>query len=370
MKIGFLTADLSHRSGWSHYSLSLLRALRRHDIAMTVITAANSPDADGLVLHKLLPHLSPAQRFNLPRMALALPGVRALLKDCAIIHAAAEPYAPIGAWAAGQRPYFLTGHGSYVHVDHFRGFPVNRLYRRAFYRAHVVCVSHYTQQVAQQTLPGIHTSVVNNGVDVERFAGIQRVLAPKPTVLTVGGVKARKGTLPLVRAVAVVRQRIPDIQCVILGSADAEPRYTQQVRDEIAQLGLSDCVQMPGFVPEAALMGWYAAAHLFVLPSINTGWKFEGYGLAHIEASAAGLPVIGTTNCGAEDAVDDGITGLLVAQHNIAEALPAAILHLLQNPARAAQMGQAGREKARRQTWDHVAAQMLALYRKSLLTSV
>jgi phosphatidylinositol alpha-1,6-mannosyltransferase len=85
-------------------------------------------------------------------------------------------------------------------------------------------------------------------------------------------------------------------------------------------------------------MSWYGSAHVFALPSLNVGWKFEGYGLAHLEASAAGLPVIGTTDCGAADAIDDGVTGLLVTQAQVAERLPAAIIRLLSDPALAAQM--------------------------------
>jgi phosphatidylinositol alpha-1,6-mannosyltransferase len=230
--------------------------------------------------------------------------------------------------------------------------------------------------VAQQITPGLRTVVVNNGIDVERFnlkipisvgeGANQGSSRPSPTLLTVGGVKARKGTLELVRAVAVVRERVPDVQCIVVGSTDAEPGYTARVRAAIADLGLAENVHLLGFVPDEVLLGWYSAADVFVLPSINAGWKFEGYGLAHLEASAAGLPVIGTTDCGAEDALDDGVTGLLVPQAQVEQALPEAILDLLTDKDRAARMGAAGRAKAQQQTWDHVAGQMIDLYTAAL----
>ena len=128
-------------------------------------------------------------------------------------------------------------------------------------------------------------------------------------------------------------------------------------------MGVGYAVSLLGYVHDSTLLGWYGAAYVFVLPSINAGWKFEGYGIALIEASAASLPVIGTTDCGAEDAVEDGVTGLLVPQQNIDEALPAAILRLLSDPARAAQMGAAGRDKAQQQSWASVATQMIEIYR-------
>ena len=85
-----------------------------------------------------------------------------------------------------------------------------------------------------------------------------------------------------------------------------------------------------------------------------------------MRARAAGLPVIGTNGCGVEDAVDDDVTGLLLAQDNLTETLPQAIIELLTDPQRAARMGAAGREKARNHTWDHVAQEMIALYERLL----
>jgi phosphatidylinositol alpha-1,6-mannosyltransferase len=374
MRIGFLTADLVHRHGWGHHNLSLIQALRRAGVEVSVVAPRNSPAIEGLSVAPILPTVDPRERGLVPRSALQIPRVSALLSDCDIVHSAIEPFAPLGAWVAGSRPLFITGHGSYVRVDRQR-WPSRLLYRHAFYRGLLVCVSHYTARVVSSILPGVRTVVVNNGVDVERFIGLRadvgaalRPVVHKrgPTVLSVGAVKRRKGTLELVQAMAVVRQRVPDVQCVILGSLDMEPDYARQVQEAVTALGLDDCVQLPGSVSDEALLAWYGVADVFVLPSINSDWKFEGYGLVHMEASAAGLPVIGTTDCGAEDAVEDGVTGLLVPQQGIDEALPQAILAILTDPERAKHMGAAGRARAQRQTWDHVARQMLALYEAAL----
>jgi glycosyltransferase involved in cell wall biosynthesis len=173
--------------------------------------------------------------------------------------------------------------------------------------------------------------------------------------LTVGAIKVRKGTRELVQALALVREHIPDARLIVVGTPDAEPGYAAAVRDDIARLGLSDAVTLTGRIPEAALRAHYAAAHVFALPSQNVGSKFEGYGLALIEASAAGLAVVGSRGCGAEDAVEDGVTGLLVPQHDPA-ALAAALIDLLNDPAQSAQMGAAGRIAAAARTWDAAAA--------------
>jgi phosphatidyl-myo-inositol dimannoside synthase len=108
---------------------------------------------------------------------------------------------------------------------------------------------------------------------------------------------------------------------------------------------------------------------VFVLTSINQEWRFEGFGLVLLEAGAAGLPVIGTRDCGVEDAIDEGVTGLLVPQEGVESALATAILSLLRDPRQREIIGSAGRVKTKKQTWDAVAAQMTALYGRALMVT-
>ncbi|MEO8606887.1 MAG: glycosyltransferase family 4 protein [Chloroflexota bacterium] len=384
LKIGMLTSDLSHKHGWAHYSLSLIQALRRAGVNLTIVTPHNSPDVEGLTIHKLLPSITPAESNLLLRQWRLTPQIRSLFHDCDVIHATIEPFAPLASWIAGSRPLLITGHGTYVRRWSKQIWPVNAIYRRAFLRAQLVCVSRYTEKIAKATLPQVQSVVVNNGVDVERFQNplphafgspslrsgegeLSTIPVDKcgPTVLSVGAVKPRKGTLEMVRAMAVVRREMPDVQCVLIGSLDAKRNYVARVRATIDELDLGDCVHLLGHVPEAMLMGWYHAADVFAVPSMNDGWRFEGYGLIYLEAGAAGLAVIGTTDNGGEDAIDDGVTGFLIPQVRVAEELPGAILRLLRDPELAAKMGAAGREKASRQTWDHVAEEMIRVYQEA-----
>lgn len=359
LKIGLLAADLTHAHGWAHYSLSLIQALRRAGVELTVIAARNSPPLDGIDVLPILPNVDPFDGGMLAGQLRALPRARAALRGCHLIHALIEPYAPLAALVAGSRPLILTGHGSYVLAARQRRFPVSAIYAQAYRRALMVCVSHYTARRLEAALPGVQTTVVNNGVDFDRFAGISHTGGGG--VLAVGAVKARKGTFELVRAM----NNVPDVRCTIVGSLTLEPDYVAYVRAEIDRLGLRDRVILTGRVSDADLMRHYADADVFALPSLNVGWKFEGYGLALLEAGAAGLPVIGTTDCGAEDAVVDGETGFLVPQTDLETGLAAAITRLLGNPALAARMGAAGRERARTQTWDRAAGEMIALYKNA-----
>jgi glycosyltransferase involved in cell wall biosynthesis len=362
LRLGLIAPDLSEKHGWGAYSLNLVRALRDAGAQMTIVAARNSPQIAGLDMRRALPNVVPRSRLFLPRMLAAIPAARAALKDCTLIHVLAEPYAPVGAAIAGKRPLFTTGHGSYVRYD--RAFRPAGLYAWAFRRGLLVCVSRYTAQTAESVLPGLRTAVVNNGVNARRFIVLppSNVAKKGPVVLTVGALKPRKGTLELVRAMASVVKVAPETECVIIGSLEHDRPYVARVRAEIARLGLVDKVHLLGQVSEETLLGWYGAADIFTMPSLNSGWRFEGFGLTLLEASAAGLPVIGTRGNGSEDAVDDGRTGFLVSQTDLSNDLASAILTLLADPDLAASMGAAGRLKASRQSWPNVARQMLALY--------
>ena len=336
----------------------------RAGIEAKVITSRNSPPVDTFPIMPLLPNIDPRESQFMLKMIRLTEKLRPLVRDCDVIHSTIEPYAPIGAWIAGKRPFFVTAHGTYIDVLPRRRGPAGTIYRRALYRSKIVCVSHYTAKVAKITLPGIQPVVVNNGVDVERFANLPPLDSPKrgPTVLCVGAVKGRKGALELTRAMAEVRKHVPDVQCLIIGSLKAEPAYVERVKVAINDLHLNDCVHLLGHMPDSTVLAWYGAADVFVMPSINIGGKFEGYGLTHLEASAAGLPVIGTTDCGAEDAIVDGVTGLLIPQSAVTAELPGAIISLLSDLTRAKQMGAAGKARAQTQTWDYVAQQMITVY--------
>ena len=367
MRIGLITSDLSMENGWATYSLSLIRQLRARGIEATVVCARNSPSVE-FPIHRLLPSVTPPEQHTFFKTLASIARVRRLLRDCDVVHCTSEPYAILAAAVAGRRPLFITAHGSYVNLPRMRRFPVGHLYRRAFARARLICVSRHTAQVAREQIPGAQIHVINNGVDVARFLEPSKLRVDKrgPTVVSAGGIKPRKGTLQLVEAMAIVRGRIPDAQCLIMGNPQRGSAYTAQVERRIVELGLSGCLRIMGFVDDELMRAWMAEADVFALPAMNDGLFFEGFGLVLVEAGAAGTAVVGADSCGVADAIEDGVTGLVVSQANVAEELPRALLELLENPARAAQMGAAGRRRAQAQTWASVAEQVIGLYQAAL----
>lgn len=367
MRIGLLTSDLSTKNGWANYSLNLIRQLQARGLSLTVVCARNSPPV-GFAAHALLPSVAPPERHTFVKLLRQAPRVRRILRDCDLIHSTIEPYAILAAAVAGARPLIVTAHGSYVNLPRMRRFPLGQLYRRAFERAQLICVSRHTADVARTLIPGARAHVINNGLDAARYVRRPALEVEKtaPTVVTLGEIKPRKGTLQLVEAMAAARAQLPDAQCLIMGNPQEGSAYTQRVRETIERLGLSDCVKIMGFVDEELMRAWLAAADVFALPALNDGWFFEGFGLSVLEASAAGTAVIGTDICGVADAIEDGVTGLVIPQAQVAQALPQALLELLQDPEKAVRMGAAGRERARTQTWERVADQVIEVYRSAL----
>jgi len=364
MRVGLLAPELSEAHGWGRYTLDLARALAARGDTELVIAASEASPGDGGLPHAgyypILPPLVPARRGTTLRSLLAAPRLRVALRDCDVIHAAAEHYLPVAALVAGGRPLVATAHGTYLplHLGRWSG----PLFRWAARRAVILPVSAYTAGRVRALLPDARLHVIPNGVHVERFATPPASLPPHlgPTVLGVGVNKARKGFHILLRAVAQARAAVPDIQCVIIGDT-GDAGYQAELARIMAEEALEGCVHILGRVPDETLIGYYHTADVFALPSINIGGRFEGFGLVYLEAGAAGLPVIGTLGCGAEEAIVDGETGFLVPQYDV-EALAGAIIRLLTDADLRARMGAAGRARAAAFSWTNVAAQVRAVY--------
>lgn len=137
------------------------------------------------------------------------------------------------------------------------------------------------------------------------------------------------------RLLAVALSELADLpwRIEIVGDGEA--------RGEIAAMfaPFGDRVRMRGVVPLAGLPPIYASADLYVWPALN-----EAYGMALLEAQAAGLPVVAGREGGVPDLVVDGTTGLL-AEPRSAPAFAVAVRTLLRDPARRRAMGAAARER-------------------------
>jgi glycosyltransferase involved in cell wall biosynthesis len=147
----------------------------------------------------------------------------------------------------------------------------------------------------------------------------------------------------------------PRPRLVIVGEGPERDTLESMAND----LGIAGQVTFAGRLPQDQLYGRMRAADLFVLPSVR-----EGYGLVVREGQAAGaVPiVVRAPYSAASTLIDDGIDGVIC--NPSAPEIAAAIVELLADPGRRAQMARAGRAKAETETWDVAAAAAEALYRE------
>ena len=196
------------------------------------------------------------------------------------------------------------------------------------------------------------------GVDVATFRDAEPADLPAggPTVLCVSRLVPRKGQDTLIRAWPAVRAAIPDARLLLVGDGP----YRGELRRLAGQLKVAASVTFTGSVPN--LPGYYAAADVFAMPcrTRRAGLDVEGLGIVYLEASAAGLPVIGGDSGGAPDAILDGETGYVVPGRSV-PALAERIIALLADPARARAMGQRGQAWTEREwDWSRVAGRLQA----------
>ena len=219
---------------------------------------------------------------------------------------------------------------------------------------------------------GVEATVVTNGVASSRFTveptaeeiGARRAqigAEERFLVLTVGGIEPRKGSDHLVRAMALLRERLDrsPVLAVIGGHSFQDHRaYRDGVLASLPGLGLElgrDVVLL-GTLPDDEIPGWYHAADAFAFPSVN-----EGFGLVVLEALAAGTPTVVTDLPVFREYLKAGHDALVV-QAGDDQDLAAQLDRLATDPALRASLTTAGRQVAARFTWSACASQHRAVY--------
>jgi len=218
-------------------------------------------------------------------------------------------------------------------------------------------------------------TVLPNGVDIDFFSPNEEVkeaarkeyrLDGKSTVLFVGRLAKLKGIEHLLRAADIVvnSSGCRDTSFVLVGSptfdATEKPISMEEVFDFIRQHGLEKHVIFTGSLPLEEVRKMYAAADIFVLPSLA-----EGDPLVTLEAMASGLPVIATRVGGIPNQIRDGWNGFLVDPGD-EQQLAERIAYLLDNPEERGRMARNSRKYAEEEfDWKKVADRVLKVYVES-----
>ena len=338
MRILHICSARSIGGGEKHVaSLANSLAQRGHDVFVAL--APDSP------LRVLLQDVPRDHIIELPmRNALSLGSAWKLarlarLHAVQIIHAHVGRDYPLAALAAGRSSAQL------VLTRHVM-FPLGRVHKVTLRRtARVIAVSQPVADalLSQAIFKSEIIQVIHNGVDVESFAPA-KTTAPlnqkKLRVGTVGELAPVKRHEDFIRVAQTICAERDDVDFIIAGedkSRDGQNR--SRIAQLIADAHLEDRVYLVGWTEEIANL--LATFDLFVSTS-----ESESFGMAIVEAMAAGVPVVATATDGAREVIEPDVTGRLVPVGDV-DAIAKSTSELLSDPAERARLGANAQQAAR-----------------------
>lgn len=226
---------------------------------------------------------------------------------------------------------------------------------------------HYTSNQERHEAEALgvrgESAVIPNGLpsfQTESLSGAFRRRYPqlrgRRIVLFMSRLDRKKGIDLLVRCFANVHRQAPDAVLVIAG--DGRDEFKEQLKAETKRLGIADHVLWTGFLTGDDKRAAFADAAVFVLPSYS-----ENFGIAVVEAMAAGLPVVVSDEVGIHGDIADAAAGLVVRCE--VNALTQAILQLLNDAALRLSLGRNGKHlAATKYSQDAVTGKVLDIYNR------
>jgi phosphatidylinositol alpha-1,6-mannosyltransferase len=240
----------------------------------------------------------------------------------------------------------------YFHANEILDKP--RLSAFAAARADVaIAVSEHTASLIADTGASLASvRVIPPGVSLPSCS--RAVRPERPTVLTIAQLKhSYKGHDALIEALSGVRERVPDVEWIVIGEGPLRPGLEQLARSR----GLAGVARFLGEVSDEERDSWLRRAAVFAMPSRFPG---EGFGIAYLEASAYGKPVVAGELAGALEAVAHGVSGLLVDPTDPV-AVAEAVTRLLLDRELAQRLGRGGAARARDFGWPVIARRVEAV---------
>jgi glycosyltransferase involved in cell wall biosynthesis len=224
--------------------------------------------------------------------------------------------------------------------------------------------AHRKLMAAELGLPCDRIHVIPLGIPLDAAF----ILAPRPpgplTVVFLGRMEHRKGTVELLQAVPVVLAQVPETRFVLIGAdrphCPGGKTHAAYLRDDFPA-SVQSHVALLGRLPQPEVDRWLQTADVFVAPS-----RYESFGLVFVEAMRWGTPVVGTTAGGIPEIVEDGRTGLLVPPESPVD-LAATLVRLLADPELRDRLGAQGRRRAETVfSAEQMALRTASLYREVL----
>lgn len=274
----------------------------------------------------------------------------------------ATSYGYLGA-RSGFHPYILTGWGADI-FDSPKNFFMKRILRYALSKADAITVlSKITsKEISKYTNKPIH--IIPFGVDVSMFFSSQK---NKDSIIRIGTIRTlseKYGLEYLILAFAQLVTKYNNIRLEIVGDGEQK----QYLKSLAEKLNVSNEVTFHGFVSQTTnfekYIGLLRNFDIFTILSILDS---ETFGVAAVEASACGIPVIATSVGGLPEVVVHEKTGFIVSPKSVTETILALEKLILDKNLRTT-YGNNGREKVENEfNWDKNVQQMIEIYQRLLI---
>jgi len=297
--------------------------------------------------------------------------------DIDVIHAHdwLVAYAAGGVRITTGLPLVATIHATEYgrHQGYLPG-PMNKFIHQAewwltYEARRVITCSDYMREQAEHIfeLPPSKIDTIPNGVSTADFTLVDgdEVRALRDTVtpdgehlvLYAGRLEYEKGVQTLLRAIRRLRDQGTPVKLIVAG----EGTYGEALRDLARKLRIARAVTFTGFLDRADLIRQYRIADAAVVPSI-----YEPFGIAALEAMAAGTPLIVSDTGGLGELVTDGVSGGKVAPNDVG-ALTDALRTVLEDPESAGGLAFTAHARlAQHYSWDSIAARTVQTYRQAI----
>ena len=237
----------------------------------------------------------------------------------------------------------------------------------------ILCVSKYTKNEIIDRVDGIETNHIKflpNGVDINRFFPVEntsgflnRYNIPENSniILTLARIIRRKGHDTVIKCLPSLVKKFPNIQYVIAGPHRKKDTYLDELKLLAKELSVENHIVFVDYIPDSDLNEIYSRSQVYVMVSrtYNDIGDSEGFGITFLEANACGCPVIGSTEGGIPDAVENNKNGLLVPADDI-KSLTKAIEKFLEDESFRRKIIDQGIERVNNDfTWEKLTIKMV-----------
>lgn len=331
---------------------------RGHDVHVISLHPAGNDALDRRVVEHVLPVGAPYGYFlNVPRMRKILKRVS---PDVIHVHYASG-YGTLTSLST-SRKFILSAWGSDILDIPRRSLIYRFLVRRSLQRAYLVTAASKALGVATdfEVKGQKPVYLVPFGVDVDEFSPRNRKkVSKKVRIGLVKSLEAIYGIDILIRAFATVHERAKrkaldvELSLVLVGAGSQRALLESMARS----LGITDKTEFRGSIPHSSVPRVLSEMDIFVAPS-----RSESFGVALVEASASGIPVIATRVGGIPEVIEHEVTGFIVDNEGV-EELTEYLWRLIADEKLRDELGRAGRAKALREfNWQANVEGMERLY--------